>query len=72
MIEIGISIAIIIFASAFCKHVEQRGKRSVSRDAEARLSERIDDLDRRLTDIQDVMIAIDEKLDRPRTIYNTL
>ena len=31
-------------------------------NAEERLSVRMDELDRRLTDIQDIMITIDEKL----------
>lgn len=62
MFEIGIMVAIIILASAVHKYVERRTKGSIPSDAEARLSARMDELERRLTDIQDVMIAIDEKL----------
>lgn len=64
MIEIGVMIAIIILASTVHKYVEKRGKGDLPSDAENRLMERINELDRRLTDIQDVMITIDEKLDR--------
>ncbi|MYK52510.1 MAG: hypothetical protein F4032_12155 [Gemmatimonadetes bacterium] len=64
MFEIGIMVAIIILASAAYKYVEHRTRGSVPSDAEERLSARMDELDRRLTDIQDVMITIDEKLSR--------
>ena len=64
MIDIGIMVAVIILASAVHKYVERRGKGSVPSDAESRLIARMDELDRRLTDIQDVMITIDDKLDR--------
>ena len=64
MIDIGIMVALIILASAVPKYIERRGKDSIPSDAESRLIERIDELERRLTDIQDVMITIDEKLDR--------
>ncbi|MFT5365157.1 MAG: hypothetical protein ACI8V2_000094 [Candidatus Latescibacterota bacterium] len=64
MIDVGIMVALIILASAVHKYIERRGKDSVPSDAEARLIGRMDELDRRLTDIQDVMITIDDKLDR--------
>jgi len=64
MLEFFAGIALIILASGVCKYVEQRAKHSVSSDAEERLTARIEEFDRRLTDIQDVMITIDEKLDR--------
>jgi len=64
MIEVGIMIALITLASAVHKYVERRSKGSVPSDAETRLIARMDELDRRLTDIQDVMITIDDKLDR--------
>jgi ABC-type phosphate transport system auxiliary subunit len=63
MITIGIGIAIIILASAVCKYVEGHASDMPS-EAEARLIARMSELERRLTDIQDVMIAIDEKLNR--------
>ena len=64
MFEIGIMVAIIILASAIHKYVDRRTKGSIPSDAEERLNARMDELDRRLTDIQDVMITIDEKLSR--------
>ena len=64
MFEIGIMVAIIILASAIHKYVDRRTKGSIPSDAEERLNARMDELDRRLTDIQDVMITIDEKLTR--------
>ena len=64
MYEIGIMVAIIILASAVHKYIDRRTKGSIPSEAEERLNERMDELDRRLTDIQDVMITIDEKLTR--------
>ena len=64
MFEIGIMVAIIILASAVHKYVDRRTKGSIPSDAEERINARMDELDRRLTDIQDVMITIDEKLSR--------
>lgn len=64
MFEIGMMVAIIILASAAYKYVEHRTRGSVPSDAEERINARMDELDRRLTDIQDVMITIDEKLSR--------
>jgi len=64
MTEIFAGVALIILASAVHKYIERRGKGSIPSDAEERLMTRMDELERRLTDIQDVMIAIDEKLSR--------
>ncbi len=64
MFEIGIMVAIIILASAVHKYIDRRTKGSIPSDAEERINARMDELDRRLTDIQDVMITIDEKLSR--------
>ena len=64
MFEIGIMVAIIILASAVHKYVDRRTKGSIPSDAEERINARMDELERRLTDIQDVMITIDEKLSR--------
>jgi hypothetical protein len=65
MIDVGLGVAFIILAAAILKYVERRYRGSVPSDAEQRLTERLNELDRRLTDIQDVMITIDEKLSRP-------
>ncbi len=64
MFEIGIMVAIIILASAVHKYIDRRTKGSIPSDAEERINARMDELDRRLTDIQDVMITVDEKLSR--------
>ena len=63
---IGISMIILVSAivSAVHKYIDRRTKGSIPSDAEKRLNERMDELDRRLTDIQDVLITIDEKFDR--------
>ena len=64
MFEVGIMVAMIILASAIHKYVDRRTKGAVPGDVEQRLMARMDELERRLTDIQDVMITIDEKLSR--------
>ncbi|MDA0745942.1 MAG: hypothetical protein O2954_05445 [bacterium] len=64
MINIGIMVAIIILASAVCKYVTCQTRSGIPNNAEQRLTDRIQELERRLTDIQEVMISLDEKLDR--------
>ncbi len=64
MFEIGVVVVMIILASAVHKYIDRRAKGSIPSDAEERLSARMDELERRLTDIQDVMITIDEKLSK--------
>ena len=64
MIEVGFTVALIVLAVAVLKYVERRSKGTIPGDAEERLMARMDALERRLTDIQDVMIAIDEKMSR--------
>lgn len=64
MFEVGVGVALIVLASAVLKYVDRQTKGSVPGKAEDRLNARLNDLDRRLTDIQEIMIAIDEKLDR--------
>lgn len=64
LIGIGVMVAIIILASAVHKYVERRFRGTVPGDAEKRLNARMDELDRRLTDIQDIVLSIDEKLSR--------
>ena len=64
MIEIFGGICLIILASAVHKYVDRRGKAAVPGDVEARLHERLTELDRRMTDVQDILITIDEKLKR--------
>ena len=64
MYEVGIAIALIVLAAAVHKYVDRQTKGVLPGKVEQRLNVRLDDLDRRLTDIQEIMIAIDEKLDR--------
>ena len=62
----GILMIIIVGAivSAVHKFIDRRTKGSIPSDAEKRLTERMDEFERRLTDIQDILITIDEKFDR--------
>ncbi len=62
----GILMIIIVgaIASAVHKYIDRRTKGSIPSDVEKRLNERMDELDRRLTDIQDILITMDEKFDR--------
>ena len=65
MINLCLGIAIILLASAVCKYIAGRSKAEVPGQAEQRLMAGMRELERRLNDVQDVMIAIDEKLSRP-------
>ena len=62
----GILMIIIVgvIASAVHKYIDRRTKGSIPSEAEKRLNERMDELERRLTDIQDILITMDEKFDR--------
>ena len=64
MIDVGLGVALIILALAVIHYVKSRDNESVPDSVEQRLTARMDELDRRLTDIQEVMITIDEKLSR--------
>ena len=64
MIDVGLGVALIVLASAVPHYVKNRSEDSIPGDVERRLTARMEDLDRRLTEIQDVMITIDEKLSR--------
>jgi hypothetical protein len=64
MIDVGLGVALIILASAILHYVKNRDNESVPDTIEKRLTARMNELDRRLTDIQDVKITIDEKLSR--------
>ncbi len=64
MIETGFMVALIILASAFHKYIDRRYKGSIPSDAEERMMARMNGLEQRLTDIQDVMITLDEKMSR--------
>ncbi len=64
MFEVGVGIALIVLAAAVHKYVDRQTKGFMPGKVEERLNVRLDALDRRLTDIQEIMIAIDEKLTR--------
>jgi len=66
MIEVAWMIVIISVASALRKCVDYRTRGAGLSGAEDRLATRMGELDRRLTDIQDVMINLDEKMSRNR------
>ena len=69
MISLAYLIVLIILASAVYNHLDRRGRGSVPGDAEQRLMGRMYELECRLTDIQDVVLSIDDNLDigRPKT-----
>ena len=57
-------IALVICAFALLKYVRIRAERGGAGDEDVeRLERRLAEVERRLTDIQDIMLAIDEKLD---------
>ncbi len=64
MFEVGVGIALIVLAAAVHKYVDRQTKGFMPGKVEERLNVRLVALDRRLTDIQEIMIAIDEKLTR--------
>ena len=64
MFEVVVGIALIVLAAAVHKYVDRQSKGVLPGKVEERLNARLDDLDRRLTDIQEIMIAIDERLNR--------
>lgn len=55
-------VAMIVLASAVHKYVDLKTKGTVPGETDKQIGERQDALDRRITDIQDILIAIDEKL----------
>ena len=58
-------IALVIGAIALLKYVRIRAERDgVAREEVDRLEQRLGEIERRLTDIQDIVLAIDEKLER--------
>ena len=60
-----LGIALIICALALLKHVQARAKGGkVDNKAVERLEGRMGEVERRLNDIQDIVLSIDEKLER--------
>ncbi len=63
--EIFPGIALIICAVALLRYVTGRSKRDgVGRQQAERIEERMGALERRLGDIQEIVLSIDEKLER--------
>ena len=66
MIGIGVMVAIIILASAVHKFVDRKNKTSIPSEAEDRIMARLEELDRRIGDIQEIMIALDDRMSREK------
>ena len=64
LLGIGVMVALIILASSVHKLVDRKTRNNIPGEAEDRINGRLNAMDRRLTDIQDVMIALDDKLNR--------
>lgn len=68
--EIGIGICLIIFAGGLVSHIHLRKKREgkgMSPERAKRMESRLDAVDQRLNDLQDVIITLDERLRRDKT-----
>ena len=60
-------IALIICAVAFLRYVSAKSDRNnIGSEIVERLDQRMQEVERRLTDIQDIVLSIDEKLEPPR------
>jgi hypothetical protein len=58
-------LALVICAVALLKYVEQRAKKGgLANPQVVQLEQRLGELERRLTDIQEIVLSIDEKLER--------
>ena len=68
--EIGIGICLIIFAGGIVSYIHLRKKREgkgMSPERAKRMESRLDAVDQRLNDLQEVIISVDEGLRRDRT-----
>ena len=68
--EIGIGICLIIFAGGIVSYIHLRKKREgkgMSPERAKRMESRLDNVDQRLNDLQEVIISLDEGLRRERT-----
>ncbi len=66
-LELMIGVSLIVVVSGIVNYAHLRLKRAskgVNPDRARRMEARLDTLEQRLTDIQDILIAIDEKLNR--------
>jgi len=64
MIGIGVMVAIIILASSVHKFVNLKNKASIPSEAENRILARLEELDRRIGDIQEILITLDDRMAR--------
>ncbi len=68
--EIGIGICLIIFAGGLVSYIHLRKKREgkgMSPERAKRMESRLDAVDQRLNDLQEVIITLDERLRRGKT-----
>ena len=68
--EIGIGICLIIFAGGLVSYIHLRKKREgkgMSPERAKRMESRLDAVDQRLNDLQEVIITLDERLRREKT-----
>ena len=68
--EIGIGICLIIFAGGLVSYIHVRKKREgkgMSPERAKRMESRLDAVDQRLNDLQEVIITLDERLRRDKT-----
>ncbi len=68
--EIGIGICLIIFAGGLVSYIHLRKKREgkgMSPERAKRMESRLDAVDQRLNDLQEVIITLDERLRRDKT-----
>ncbi len=68
--DIGIGICLIIFAGGFVSYIHVRKKREgkgMSPERAKRMESRLDAVDQRLNDLQEVIITLDERLRRDKT-----
>ncbi len=66
LIGIGLMVAIIILAASVHKYVNQKNKTSIPSQAEDRIMARLEELDRRIGDIQEIIIALDDRMVREK------
>ena len=68
LLQIAIGVGIIILCGGFVNwgniYLSDLKKSKKGRKEDDQLGLRLDDIDRRLTDVQDVMIGLSEKIDR--------
>ena len=70
--ETWIGISLVICSTALLRWVQARAVRSTHGEASMpkRLEDRLDAMERRLGDVQEVVLSIDEKLERLDTVVS--